>query len=284
MKISKQMCSLLLFAVLAAGTACESSNEFSPKDLNDLLANAIGAREYVLKSNIDLVMQDGENTLLGADCAEELVIDGQGTATITAVGEINNIIKANSQAMLVMKNVKIIDETTGEGGYGWYANYLDWGGNLRFENCVFDCSIFLTDTNARFQNCQFISKADNLYSVWVGDGSATFENCTFTGYRGLKIHDSGTNADVVSVTVDGCLFDNLSVKPGLAIGSVWKDVTSTFITVKNCTFNGCQPWDQIGSVEGVDGVYESDTLSKSETVDYGFVFTLENNEVKRSNE
>lgn len=89
-----------MFAVIICSTrwryACESSNEFSPKDLNDLLANAIGAREYVLKSNIDLVMQDGENTLLGADCAEELVIDGQGTATIAAVEGVDGVYESDT--------------------------------------------------------------------------------------------------------------------------------------------------------------------------------------------
>ncbi len=118
MKIRKQTLSLLSFAVLAVGTACEPSNETSPKNLNELLVNATGEQEYVLQSDMDLVMQDGENTWLGTEGVEELVIDGQGCATITALGEINNIIKANSQAMLVLKNVKIIDKTTGEGGYG----------------------------------------------------------------------------------------------------------------------------------------------------------------------
>ena len=107
---------------------------------------------------------------------------------------------------------------------------------------------------------------DSEYGVWVADGNATFTDCTFQGPRGLKMHEAyGSN--VGTVVVENCLFDNLTKKPGIAIGTV--DAT-TVVSVKNSTFDNCQAGDQ--------GLYMYETDTDVTT----FNFTEEGNTVVRA--
>ena len=59
-----------------------------------------------------------------------------------------------------------------------------------------------------------------------------------------------------TVTVNRCLFDNLSVKPGLAIGTV---NAATTVSITSSMFYNCAAWDTAGSLIGKDGIYECDT-------------------------
>ena len=155
------------------------------------------------------------------------------------------------------------------------VGYFGVAGKMRFENCVIEGSVQVRDgADVTFENCTFVSPATKKYAVWVSDGNASFVNCTFEGYRGLKLHEQKKYGyDIVGVYLDGCVFSNLSVKPGIAIGTIEVDPTSTTLWVKNCTFIGCQSWDVAGSVEGVDGFYEADVATSS------FNFISENNYV-----
>ena len=103
--------------------------------------------------------------------------------------------------------------------------------------------------NAAFTNCSFKSNHDNEYAVWVIDGIATFNGCTFTGARGLKVHEA-YGSEVASVVVDGCTFGPLTMKPGIALGDLNAD---TSVTIQNSTFDRCQAGDQ-----GLF-IYETDT-------------------------
>ena len=103
-----------------------------------------------------------------------------------------------------------------------------------------------------------------MYDVWISGGTSSFTNCTFTGYRGIKIHEA-YGSDVDAVTVDGCTFFDLVKKPGLAIGTV--NATTT-ISITNSTFRNCQAGDQ--------GLYKYETDTDVTT----FNFTDENNTVE----
>ena len=74
-------------------------------------------------------------------------------------------------------------------------------------------------------------------------------NCTFSGARGLKTHEA-YGSEVGTITVDACIFDSLTKKPGMVIGDVNADTT---IIIKNSDFISCQAGDQ-GKY-----IYESDT-------------------------
>lgn len=236
-------------------------------NLNDALDTATGI--YAVKiGDVTLTTSSKATVSLGSITLQEAIINGlddEGEkAKITAVGVGRSIVRGNNGATLHFKNVEFYNETDVQ-TERLYA-YLEFGGKLRFENCDFKYHIFLKDgTDAEFINCTFYSGESDRYGVWVADGKATFENCTFTGYRGLKIHEE-LAWDVESVVVKNCLFDNLMKKPALAIGDVKVNPENTFITVTGCTFDGCQPWDDVGSLEGIDGFYESDTL----TSDFGW--------------
>lgn len=239
--------------------------------LNESLATSLGVVKYELNGDYEVETFDSGITLLGNERTEKISLKG-GTrgATIIATGVGISAIQPSPNTTLEMSNITFIDETTEKGNcYTWA---LEFGGTIIFEDCEFADPIFLKDdANVTFKNCTFNSSVKTRYSVWVGDGSASFEGCTFKGTRGLKIHESGS--DVVTVSVNNCLFDNLSDKPGLAIGEINVDPLETTISVTNSTFINCYSWDPIGSLEGVDGFYEIDTPAET------FQFLLTDNEV-----
>lgn len=241
----------------------------SASTLNELLANATGEVTLELTEDIELTTA-GSETLLGGAGVEKIVIDGGNVATITATGVAMSAVKAANNAELVFRNLTIADETPESTGAAW-GNYLYFGGDVSFENCTFEESVYLSETTtAYFSKCTFTS-ATSRYSVWVGNGSAIFDDCTFTGCRGLKIHEfTDEEQDVRSVYVNGCLFSKLTEKVGIAIGEVDVD---TEIYIANSTFDHCQAWDTEGSLVGVDGFYEADTLLEN------FEFFEENNEI-----
>lgn len=232
------------------------------ENLNDALDTATGI--YAVKiGDVTLTTSSKATVSLGSITLQEAVINGlddEGEkAEITAVGDGKSIVRGNGNAKLSFKNVVFYDDSTRYDDKTY--DYLEFGGKLRFENCDFKCHVYLKDdTDVEFVNCTFNSSDPIRYAVWVGDGKAAFTNCTFTGYRGLKIHEEMA-WDVESVTVTGCTFDNLKKKPGLAIGDIKVDPQNTFITVTGCTFIDCQPWDKEGSKEGIDEFYEADTYT-----------------------
>ena len=243
--------------------------------LNDSLKDITGDGIMSISEDITLTVNDGGETVLGAEGMKDIVIDGENKGSITASGGKESIIHAANGATLTFKNLTVNDDTPERGKA--YVDYLWLGGTLAFENCVFTDSIYLKkDVTAVFKNCTFNSVHSRYYSVWIGDGSAIFDGCTFKGYRGLKIHEWNKEnlvEETSSVHVTGCLFDNLEEKPGLAIGSL-DEFTS--VQVRNNIFNGCVAWDTVGSLTGVDGAYECDTPLSD------FTFAFENNVVKNT--
>lgn len=243
--------------------------------LNESLSNATGDNVMTISEDITLAVNDGGETVLGKAGMQSVVIDGEGVGSITASGGKESVIRAVEGGALTFKNLTINDSTPVRGKA--YVDYLWLGGELTFENCVFTNSIYLKKgVTASFKNCTFNSVYSRYYSVWIGDGSATFEGCTFKGYRGLKIHEweqGGEFEETKSVRITNCLFDNLSEKPGLAIGTMNAE---TVVNVRESTFDGCVAWDTVGSLTGADGFYECDTpLSE-------FTFVSSNNTIKNT--
>jgi hypothetical protein len=216
-------------------------------------------------------------TILGAQNAGELTIDGVNGAILTATGQGVGAIQGAEGTTLVFKNLTIRDASNSAGSTADRRDgYLEFGGKLRFENCTFACAAYLCDdADAEFVNCEFNSGAENMYAVWISDGSASFTECTFTGWRAIKLYEGSDNKytsmqphfDVVSVIVDGCLFDNLKKKPGLAIDVFAGKETS--VVIKNSRFNGCQDGD---GIDCIDGVYESDVDTATLTFEIENVF------------
>jgi len=246
-------------------------------DLLAAMASAEADMPLTIKLNGDVEWptegHHGENDITPAS---SIVIDGNGY-TITATG--SGVTPLGDQtAPMTLKNVKIVDNSVSYNEGAWELTYLEMGGTrLTCENVTFADEI-QTGTNATFTNCSFESNEESVYAVWVEDGSATFTGCTFTGYRGLKMHeDYGT--EISSVIVKDCTFSDITKKPGIAIGTLNADTT---VSITGSTFINCQAGDQgifmyetdtdvdtinftennnivIGGEEIVDGVYENGT-------------------------
>lgn len=196
----------------------------------------------------------GANTVF-TDSETTVNIDLNGkTLTMTGQGGFK------SNAKLNIKNGTIVDETeyTSENGTtGWEFTYLELeGAEMTFDNVVFNNSMMTCSANAVFNNCEFKGIAtytDNQsseYAVWVNDGKASFKNCKIgNGYRGLKLGDL-YSANVSSLVVDGCTFENLSKKPGIVIDSRH----SASIVIKNSKFNDVQLGDRALFIYETDNV------------------------------
>ena len=204
-------------------------------------------------------------TIIGEVGAGEVVIDGmERGATLTATGQGIGSIQGAEGVTLVFKNLTIRDNSiVSSSTADRREGYLEFGGKLRFENCKFACAVYLCDdADANFVNCEFDSGAEDMYAMWISDGSAHFKDCEFTGWRAIKLYEGSDNKytsvqshfDVETVIIDGCIFEGLKKKPGLAI-DVFQGKETTVI-IQNCEFYGCQGW-KTDSYEGLLSVYES---------------------------
>lgn len=191
----------------------------------------------------------GSTPLLPEDSPiSAVVINGNGK-TFTATGSGVGKVRLANGSLLTFNNVKVVDQSVSYAENSWEYGYLEFGGNLEFNECEFVNAVMMSADNAAFANCSFNSNKDNEYDVWVDEGSASFEGCTFAGARGLKVHEA-YGSEVAAVTVDGCTFGPLSKKPGIALGDLNAE---TSVTIKNSTFDRCQAGDQ-----GLF-IYETDT-------------------------
>ena len=208
-------------------------------------------------------------TIVGADDEAKFVATGSGVGPI----------RAANGATLVFKDIEIVDESISYNEGAWELGYLEFGGNLKFENCNIVNAITIDGDSAEFVDCTFNSNKDSEYAVWLSSGSASFTKCEFNGARGIKIHEC-YGSDVTSVSVTNSKF-TLSKKPGIAIGNVHTaagvctdsgHLSSNYcssetpydgvfsLSVINSDFNDCQPGDQ-----GLY-IYETDTEVSTITV------------------
>lgn len=181
-------------------------------------------------------------------------LDGN-TLTMTGEGGFRSSAKIN------FKNGTVVDNTSygyENGETAWEFTYLELeGAEMTFDNVVFNNSMMTKSANAVFTNCEFkgistlASNRSEEYAVWVNHGKASFTNCKIgNGYRGLKICDMYTGENVSSLIIDGCTFENLGKKPGIAIDSK----NNASIVIKNSKFNDVQLGDQSLFIYETDNV------------------------------
>ncbi len=169
-------------------------------------------------------------------------------ATFTAIG--SGVGKVGiDNGTVIFKDLKIVDNSVSYAEDSWEYGYLEFRGNTVFENCDVVNAIMMDGESAKFIDCKLNSNDNNQYAVWVSNGVATFENCTFSGARGLKVHED-YGSEVVSVSANNSEFVELSKKPGVALGTLNAE---TSVSLTNNKFIGTQPGDQ-GNYK-----YETDT-------------------------
>ncbi|MBR5585054.1 MAG: FimB/Mfa2 family fimbrial subunit [Alistipes sp.] len=192
-----------------------------------------------------------------------LTINGNGK-TFTATGNGVGTIRMANGGKLVFNNVVIVDKSVSYAENSWEYGYLEFAGNLEFNNCKVENAIMVENGgNATFNSCEFNSYKENEYDVWVSEAKAYFNNCDVNGYRGIKVHEA-YGSEVEEVVIDGCRFNNLTKKPGVALGTLNAE---TIIKIMNSTFTNCKAGDQ-----GLY-IYETDTDVTT------FTFVNENNTV-----
>ena len=257
-----------------------NSSVIVPEDgrLETLITNEVYAQEtaqIILESDVTWTTgaSIGSTPLIPEDAAlMDLVIEG-GVASraeeqpvITFVGKGVGAVRAANGGTITFRNVKIVDQSVSYAENNWEYGYLEFGGNLKFENCTFVNAIMVEGqgANASFTNCYFNSNKENEYALWVSAGNVSVKNSTIEGWRGFKTHEA-YGSEVVSVAIDECDF-TLTKKPGLAIGDVNAE---TAISIKNSTFN---------TAAGDQGLYFYETDTDVNT----FNFTLENNKIANS--
>lgn len=251
--------------------------KYLEKDLATKLEQAMGVALVDLDEGDNFItLASDKDTLLGRVGIEELILDGHNNSRLIITGTNSKNFGCNDGGLLVVKNATVTNQISKSALLLSYTA-LPLAGRVRFENCHFDKSIYLkATTEAEFINCSFFSEVSSskIYPVWADNGNMKFINCTFTGARGIKIHESvGTTEDVGTILVDGCTFDSLAQKPGIIIGVFNNSVDNVSITIQNSRFLHCQAWDTVGSIEGVDGFYEADHY----TTKYEFI--AKNNEI-----
>ncbi len=263
---------LLLFFVSAIASMFRGRTQTVVKTVNEQVESANGAFYLKLNGENELKVSEEEKiTYLGGEKAGTLTLDG---GVINVTGSNIGVIEAANGGTLVFKNTTIKDKTENNENAA-FDNYIRFGGKLRFENCTVDSIYLKNDVEAEFIKCTFVSSMPRWYSVWVADGSASFDNCKFIGNRGLKINEfADRKDDVERVQVKNCLFEKLTEKVGIAIGTFTVNPQNTIVSVRNCRFVDNQFWDIFGSIEGIDGMYEAD-MPTSE-----FIFENENNAVE----
>lgn len=166
---------------------------------------------------------------------------------------------ANPITDVTLRNITVKDVTKGDDEGSWEHGHLEFD-SLKAENVTFANSIMLSG-NSELVNCAVPNHVNSWYGAWVEGGTAKFEKCTFSGTRGLKIHEA-YGSEVVSVVVDDCTFE-LSEKPGVVIGDL---NAATTVKITDSTF---------ATTAGDQGkyIYESDTEVET------FNFSESNNEV-----
>ena len=258
--------------IYAGGTAA------APEKMENVMAdiNDNGVKDAVVKVPAGAYVSwttgggGGSNPLVGAGntTTETVTIQGDGASSVfVAEGAGVGSLRAANGAKLIFKDITIEDKSVSYDENAWEFTYLEFAGELEFNNVTFKSGILLEASegvlNAKFNNCTFITNEPSVYGAWVSHGNATFSNCKFQGTRGLKMHEQ-YGSEIASVTVDACEFGPLAEKPGVAIGDL---NAGTVVTIKNSSFIGCQPGDQN------QYIYESDTNVNT------FTFSLSNNSV-----
>lgn len=202
----------------------------------------------------------GSDALYNAGVAKQVTINGNGhTLTFTGAGVGEFGVK---DGLLVLNDLNIVDKSVSYNEGAWELTYLEMA-SVKATNVNFMDEITLEGEVAEFKDCTFLSNEENVYAAWISSGSVAFEKCHFTGYRGLKMHEA-YGSEIKKVVVNECVFENITKKPGIAIGDLNAE---TEVVITNNEFIMCQAGDQ-GNY-----MYETDTNVNK------FNFTEENNDV-----
>ena len=204
---------------------------------------------------------DGANAIF-TNTAAVVDFDLNGhSVTATGMGGFKSAAKVN------FHNGTIIDETaysSENGETAWEFTYLEFeGAAMSFKDVIFNNTVMFCTAMTTAEACTFkglstlASNNPNEYALWISS-SAKLSDCKFIDlYRGVKVFKGyGDVPSPYSVEIDGCAFENISKKPGVAINAKTYAGIDAFdsVTISNCTFKNVQAGSQS------EYVYETDNL------------------------
>ncbi len=226
---------------------------YDVKTTEDLLAAVAEINANTTKKEFEIILTDNVAWATGTEGGGATAMFTNADAIVTIKGN-NNTFTATgagavkSEAKIIFNDVVIVDETSSYAESSWEFLYLEFEkGEFEFNNCEFKNPVRFDGKSTKVVDSKFYgvgypnATSTDEYGVWVYNGTADFVNCYFTGARGIKICDSYSPADATNVVIDGCTFENLTKKPGVAIDN---QRGSLDITIKNSTFSGVQAGDQ----------------------------------------
>ena len=269
-----------LFSLIACLTMvfslCMLPVNAAEKTLESILDEALNTTEtsVIVTLNEDVTWTTGaghgSTPLLPSDSTvKTLTIEGNSTYTLEAIGQGVGSLRAANGGTLIFKNLTIKDSSVSYAEGSWELGYLEFSGNIKFVNCQFENAISVDsdngqseDVNVQFIDCQFNSNKSKEYAVWVSNGNVTFDGCSFTGPRGLKVHEA-YGSEVESVIVTNTEFKDITEKPGIALGDLNAD---TEVSVINCTFENCKEGDQGSTIVESDTATDTFRYTVKETV------------------
>ncbi len=226
---------------------------YDVKTTEELLAAVAEINANTTKKEFEIILTDNVAWATGTEGGGATAMFTNADAIVTIKGN-NNTFTATgagavkSEAKIIFNDVVIVDETKSYDEGAWEFLYLEFEkGEFEFNNCEFKNPVRFDGKSTKVVDSKFYgvgypnATSTDEYGVWVYNGTADFVNCYFTGARGIKICDSYSPADATNVVIDGCTFENLTKKPGVAIDN---QRGSLDITIKNSTFSGVQAGDQ----------------------------------------
>ena len=267
--LSLVLCVLMLVSMVpvsvsaAANAAKIGTTEYATlAEALDAASKMSGAVTVTLLTNAELTTTKELFPNAGA-AVTGITIEG-GQYTLTATGNGADGFETKTQIPVTFRNMKLVDTsfyTYENGENAWEFTYLEFKGNWTFDNVAFDDGVLFDGGSFNFAECSFSGHNNDsstygnvtMYGAWVHSGAAVFTDCSFTGTRGLKVHEA-YGSDVTSVAVDSCTFGPLSEKPGIALGTL--DATTTF-SVENSTFNDVKAGDQSKFILETDTALDS---------------------------
>lgn len=263
MKHWMRLLSLLLLTIVTGGAFAQTPISVEAganlKDVFDGI-NASPQESYVITLNGDVNFSDEAQYRHPALTAENNVtknvtIKGNGHTITFAGGGVRGFYTESTVAQKVtFEDLTIKDDTRYDaenGNNAWEFAYLEFGEKnscaIEFNNVKFIDGISVDGTNTTFNNCEFIADGNDKRStqtaescMWISNGDVTVNNCSFTGYRGIKMHEAyGT--EIGTVNIDGCTFKDITVKPAVAIGTL---NAGTTVNITDCAIENVRPGDQ----------------------------------------
>ena len=96
----------------------------------------------------------------------------------------------------------------------WLRNTNQAENTVTYTKCTFPNGVCNNQYGKTvFDNCQFTNAAGGLYNLWNYGGNTEVKNSTFTGTRGIKAYNEGTDGG--SIKVADTKFDNLTQKAAI---------------------------------------------------------------------